>query len=126
MEYSIKKDSTPEETVFRIRKKLDENNIKTEVKTTSCGENYYSLSVAIANTHISVNGKGTSIINALASGYAELIERLQTQFLLKFDNDFYSFDVDEKFVSLNDCNKLNTKIHQEHLNVDVRKINELI
>jgi len=50
-------------------------------------QGFYSVSVNIAGTDLSVNGKGTSHEYALASAYGELMERLQNlcTFRLSFD-----------------------------------------
>ena len=76
--YSKHKDRTPEQTVAAIKSILDGLGIQTEV----VGHNHpfqgtYSNHVQIVGTKIGSNGKGTTESYALASGYAELIERLQ-------------------------------------------------
>lgn len=96
MNYDIKKDAKPEDTVARIKKTLDEIGIKTEVFCTGSGKNHYSLRVIIAGTEIGTNGKGTCEINALASGYAEFMERLQTEFLFTFKKQLAS---EEKIIN---------------------------
>lgn len=72
------KDSSPEATVRRIRQILAENGIKTEEYwRQTCVPYCYSLAVRIKGTGFSVNGKGLTKSFALASGYGELMERLQ-------------------------------------------------
>ena len=74
-------------------------------------QGFYSVSVNIAGTDLSVNGKGTSHEYALASAYGELMERLQNlcTFRLSFDlspqalasQGFY-YAPDEKLLSTDD------------------------
>ena len=104
MNYSIKKDSKPEDTVKRIKSILDELNIETLVYDTGYSENYHSLRIKIKNTAIGTNGKGTSKVNALASGYAEFMERLQSQFLISFDNNDFFYEADEKICDYDNNN----------------------
>lgn len=90
MLYSILKDDEPKNTVEKIKKILKTLNINLE-------ENFYvdndcnapiSLRLNIKNNwHLGTNGKGTSKENALASAYAEFIERLQNLFLFDDYND---------------------------------------
>lgn len=84
MLYSILKDDKPKNTVKRIQKIIKNLNINLE-------EIFYidndksspvSLRLTIKNNwFIGTNGKGTCRENALASAYAEFIERLQNLFL---------------------------------------------
>ena len=72
------KEVAPEETVKRIKKILNEVGIKTEEKwqeKSSVGT--YSLRVCVKGTDIGQNGKGMTKEFAMASGYAEFLERLQ-------------------------------------------------
>jgi len=100
MKYSIKKDAKPKETVAKIQNILSELEIKTITEITGYGNNHHSVRVYLEDKdHIGVNGKGTSEINALASGYAEFMERLQTQYLFPFEGEKYYLEVDEKIYS---------------------------
>lgn len=77
-DYSKHKDQSPEDTVKRIRSILDSAGLPTKV----CWNPYeyegvHSNRVTIAGTSFGTNGKGTTREYALASGYAELMERLQ-------------------------------------------------
>lgn len=72
------KDSSPEATVGRIRQILASHGIETEEYwRQTCVPYCHSLGVRIKGTGFSVNGKGLTKSFALASGYGELMERLQ-------------------------------------------------
>lgn len=80
--YSKFKDASPADTVYRIRNILYEMGIMTIDTWGDSGiEGCFSLRVTIAGTSLGANGKGTEPLYALASGYAELIERLQNGIL---------------------------------------------
>ena len=71
------KDSSPLQTIARIRNILEGIGILTRERWRHDIEGYYSVNVEILGTGLSSNGKGASEEFALASGYAELMERLQ-------------------------------------------------
>lgn len=72
------KDAHPLDTVKRIKQILAEHGIGTEESWgTSDVPHCYSLRINIAGTSIGANGKGIDKAYALASGYGELMERLQ-------------------------------------------------
>lgn len=72
------KDAHPLDTVQRIKSILGEHGIETEeFWEASDVPHCYSLRINIAGTSIGANGKGVNQEYALASGYGELIERLQ-------------------------------------------------
>ena len=80
------KDDTPVTTVKRIKDILNKLGIKTIEKYYSPGINgLFSCRITIRGTEIGQNGKGTTPEYALASGYAEFIERLSTGFLIPFE-----------------------------------------
>ncbi|MDO5445633.1 MAG: YcaO-like family protein [Eubacteriales bacterium] len=80
------KDAHPEETLRRIQSVLSGLGIQTEERFTGSGmEGLYSCRVTVKCTDIGQNGKGTTPEYALASGYAEFMERLGTGFLVPFD-----------------------------------------
>ena len=80
------KDDTPVATVKRIKDILNKLGIKTSEKYYSPGINgLFSCRITIRGTEIGQNGKGTTPEYALASGYAEFIERLSTGFLIPFE-----------------------------------------
>ncbi len=72
------KDESPLQTVENIKKILRTLDIKTEEHWFESGVPYcHSLHVSVCGTTFGVNGKGMSREFALASGYGELMERLQ-------------------------------------------------
>lgn len=72
------KDDTPLNTVTRIKRILKENGIEAEERWNESGVPHcYSIRIAVVGTTFSVNGKGVTKEFALASGYGELMERLQ-------------------------------------------------
>lgn len=74
---------SPTETIMRIKAILEKAGIKTEETWMDSGvTSICSVRITIAGTTIGQNGKGTSREYALASGYAEFMERLQTGYLL--------------------------------------------
>lgn len=79
-DYSRHKDSDPLQTVGRLRDMLDRIGLHTSLEWTShqFGATY-SNRVTIDGTSLGANGKGATREYALASGYAELVERIQNR-----------------------------------------------
>lgn len=82
LNYTLKdaefKDCHPLETVNRIKEILHLHGIRTEENWFTSGiEHCYSVRVNVVGTTFGVNGKGLTEEFALASGYGELMERLQ-------------------------------------------------
>jgi len=100
MDYDIKKDTTPQNTIEKIKKILEENNIETICNSSGQGQNYCSVRVRHPKFNIGTNGKGINELNAKASGYAEFMERLQTQFLVDFKDIKNYKPTDEKIVNI--------------------------
>lgn len=76
------KDQTPEATVRRIQAILAENGIAVEEEWRPTSVPYcYAMSVKVVGTTFQTNGKGLTRDFARASGYAELMERLQLGFI---------------------------------------------
>lgn len=74
------KDEKPENTITRIRNILNSIGIFTiEENWKNSAKGFCSVTIKIPDTNLQTNGKGTSYKYALASGYAELMERLQNQ-----------------------------------------------
>ncbi len=100
------KETSPENTVKRIKEILKKNNIEVEenwTKKSSVGT--YSLRVCIKGTNLGQNGKGMTKEFALASGYAEFLERYQNGMLVfrteKPSLEFpFLYSADEKKLSL--------------------------
>ncbi|RAP45285.1 MAG: hypothetical protein BZ136_08395 [Methanosphaera sp. rholeuAM74] len=81
--YSKYKERTPEETILAIQQILQKAGIFTVLRWTGeNGNGYFSNRITLHPTEIGVNGKGTDEIYSTASGYGELMERLQNNFLL--------------------------------------------
>lgn len=82
MQYNKHKDADPVDTVRKIHLILDRIGLKIdEIWTDSGVQNVFSNHISISNTSFGTNGKGTNKEYALASGYAELIERIQNGIL---------------------------------------------
>lgn len=76
------KDASPVATYQKISSILQNNQLEVNESWTDSGiDNCYSLQVRIGNTGLSTNGKGVTEDLTRASGYAELMERLQSGFL---------------------------------------------
>lgn len=72
------KDESPLKTVERIKGILKSNGIETKETWGETGVPYcYALRISVVGTTFGANGKGLSEEFALASGYGELMERLQ-------------------------------------------------
>ncbi len=72
------KDTNPTATVDQILRILDENGIEVEeIWRETCVPYCYAMSVRVKGTTFSVNGKGLTREFARASGYGELMERMQ-------------------------------------------------
>ena len=104
------KDAAPIDTVQKIRNILMDLGILTTEHWMNSVEGVFSLRVNIAGTQIGTNGKGTSEAYAMASAYAEFMERLQNH-LLYFPLDLspevlisgrFAMCSDEKYMSLQD------------------------
>ena len=81
------KDAPPQETIRRIKEILTSLGIKTREMFYDVENLFYSCRIEIDNyglesLGVGTNGKGMTREYALASGYAELMERLQNKFLI--------------------------------------------
>lgn len=80
------KDEHPMRTVERVRNILSAYGIETEEVWLETGVPYcYGIRIQVAGTTFSVNGKGLTKAFALASGYGELMERLQLGYIGNLD-----------------------------------------
>ena len=81
--YNKFKDSAPEDTIRSIREILDRAGLETNIVWT---EHKYrgakSNRVSITPSTLGTNGKGTDELYASASGYAELMERIENNMLV--------------------------------------------
>ncbi len=79
-DYSKHKDRDPRQTVEAIKAKLASMGLETKMVWTSHQfDGTWSCRVSIKGTSFGTNGKGTSEDYAMASGYAELMERVQNK-----------------------------------------------
>lgn len=77
------KETTPDKTVKRIKEILKKHKIEVEENwTKKSSVNTYSLRVCIKGTNLGQNGKGMTKDFALASAYAEFLERYQNGILV--------------------------------------------
>ena len=76
--YSKKKDANPIDTVNKIKGILQNLDITTTEKIFKASNNCFSCTVDCNEYKLHSNGKGTTLNYNFASGYAELIERLQS------------------------------------------------
>lgn len=113
--YRKYKDSSPENTIFNIISQLHNAGIVTVYEfNNNAVDGCYSNRITIDGTNFGSNGKGTSKTYALASGYAELMERLQnnmfyvgehnTELYVKYG--FY-YSPDEKIENTRDYSLVN-------------------
>ena len=80
------KDASPIDTIEKIKSILKSYNIQTEEIWGETGVPYcFSLRVSVKGTTFGTNGKGLTKEFALASGYGELMERLQLGYLGKLE-----------------------------------------
>lgn len=76
------KDAHPQKTIEKIKEILAAHSIETEEIWLSSGVPHcYACTIKVKGTTFSVNGKGLSEDFARASGYGELMERLQLGFV---------------------------------------------
>ncbi|MBR3157948.1 MAG: YcaO-like family protein [Atopobiaceae bacterium] len=87
-DYSKHKERDPKDTVAVIRDILECAGVGTELRwcQRDC-EGLYSNYVSIPGTMLTVSGKGTNEDYACASGYAELMERIQNGILVLYPPD---------------------------------------
>ena len=110
------KDDSPINTVNRIKGILKEYGIETiECWNDSGVPNCFSLRVSVFGTDFGVNGKGITEDLALASGYGELMERLQLGRIFKGDQQkdgaSYSFFVSDDYISQDELLVKNKKLY---------------
>ncbi|MBQ4646090.1 MAG: YcaO-like family protein [Candidatus Gastranaerophilales bacterium] len=116
MEYSIRKDETPENTVKRIKKILDKLGIEIEIIDVESGQSHFCVVLKIKNfdKNIRANGKGSCFVNAVASAHAEFIERMQTGLLIQFNGEKFCYAADEKIEKFSLRDNRFKKIIQEN------------
>lgn len=119
------KDDSPLNTVERIKGILKSYGIETDEQWMDSGVPYcYSLRVTVSGTVFGANGKGVTKELALASGYGELMERLQIGKILKSDQQkdggLYSYCHNDMKMSVEELLRRNPKWY----NIFVKKIKE--
>lgn len=113
----------PGETVARLKQVLHAVDFEPEEMDIQSGVgSVCSLRVTLKNTDIGQNGKGASAAYARASGYAELMERLQTGFLFQhsFDEETahwggFRAGPDEKLASAAELGELGGKLLEDSI-----------
>lgn len=125
------KESTPTETVSRLKRILGDIGIETEEQwqeESSIGT--WALRVVLKGTNIGTNGKGVSKEFSLASAYAELFERYQNDLLGNVSNmgneTKYEFlcNHDEKFLNAEQIVDENSSYIRHYFKVRNMDMNE--
>lgn len=85
--YKYYKDAMPEDTLDRIKSILEQLGVETKEYLLDNQKMSHSCRIVLNNhglesLNIGTNGKGMSVDLSLASGYAELMERMQNKFLV--------------------------------------------
>lgn len=111
---TVFKDDTPLNTVNRIKDILNHYGIQTVEHWNQTGVPYcYSLRVSVFGTAFGTNGKGVTKELALASGYGELMERLQLGRIFKEEQqkggDLYTRNVADGYFSDKELLRRNKK-----------------
>lgn len=107
------KETTPDKTVKRIKEILKQHGVEVEenwTKKSSVGT--YSLRVCVKGTNIGQNGKGMTKEFAMASAYAEFLERYQNGVLVfraeKPSEEFpFVYSADEKKLGVSELAEQN-------------------
>jgi ribosomal protein S12 methylthiotransferase accessory factor len=90
MRYKKCKDSSPQETIKKIKNILKKLNIEVEKSSLRSTDSLYSMRLTVPSIGWGVNGKGTTKQFCEASAYGEFMERLQN---LSFMDDFFVSDI---------------------------------
>ncbi|MBQ4521964.1 MAG: YcaO-like family protein [Lachnospiraceae bacterium] len=116
MSYENKwKDKAPAETVKGIKKFLADSNIIVKEEEVTCVGNCYAVVLLIEDTNLFVNGKGSSKEFAMASAYGELMERIMTKVLFRY-NYYDRYSEDKEYIFLKD------EVRVDRVDYDVKKI----
>lgn len=120
--YKEYKDETPERTINLIRSILTDLDLLLLDSNANC-DNIFACRVILGNHDlaklgIGMNGKGSTFEYALASGYAEFMEKIQNRFLCDYIHTFYGT---KEFVNtLPPDSMYKKKIHKENVALDFR------
>lgn len=91
------KDCSASETVNKLKSTINKLGITLKEEWISSVEGIYSVHISVVNSSIFSNGKGVSRELAQASGYAELLERLQNMLPFRLSDCYqYYFSVDKE------------------------------
>lgn len=102
MSYENKwKDKDPVETVEDIKKFLSDRDIIVNENEITCVGSCYAVVLMIEDTNLFVNGKGISKEFAMASAYGELMERIITNVLFRY-NYYDRYSQNKEFIFLKD------------------------
>ncbi|MGN0648824.1 MAG: YcaO-like family protein [Oscillospiraceae bacterium] len=123
------KTTTPEKTVERLKQVLDSVGFEPEEMDIQSGVgSICSLRVTLKNTNIGQNGKGAAANYARASGYAELMERLQTGYLFQhsFDDEIshcggFRAGPDERLATASELKELGGKLLEDSVRAIIRE-----
>ena len=131
------KDELPLKTITKIRNILtDLNVLAVETGWKNSADGFYSVTVTIRNTNLATNGKGTTYEYALASAYAELMERLQNQAFFRLNYDLredalgyqgFYYAPDEQRIGMEEFLNSNEEwssiqINKTPRNIDIQKL----
>lgn len=99
MSYESKwKGRRPTDTINAVQEFLRGKDIHVEETNTTCMGSCYAVTLVVENTNLFVNGKGSSLEFARASAYGELMERVLTKVLFRYNYyDRYSKERDTIF-----------------------------
>lgn len=101
------KDAPPADTLHRIQEILRAHGIRTREQWNESGVPHcHSVRISVAGTPFGTNGKGVTRELALASGYGELMERLQLGYLMKTDTQKAAPQEDAAQMRVMDLNTL--------------------
>lgn len=129
------KEVTPEKTISKIRGILADINIMPiETHWFDSAQDFYSVRISIPDTDLGTNGKGTTRVYALASAYAELLERLQNMSPFKlsinlerdaYEKEGFCFLPDEQEITIDEFIESNNQWLEEQIkNTDLEKNKE--
>jgi len=133
MSYRLYKDAELADTIYKIKMILSKNRIFVDENVMQGFEGVFSARLTIDGLSLGTNGKGISKETALASAYAELMERIQNFALYKYlypakddvyDAKFY-YAPDEKAISYDEYAQY-VKIFKSAVDIDDITVDNLV
>lgn len=120
--YKEYKETTPENTINFIRSILNDLGLLL-LDSNANRDNIFACRVILGNHNltklgIGMNGKGSTFEYALASGYAEFMEKIQNRFLCDYMHSYYG--TKEFINTLPSNSRYKEKLHQENVILDFR------